>query len=334
LTGKNCDTYKDASVGLIWTKSSNTWTQTHEDIAAGISGNGTSSVILQVQTVPAQPTYYRNGVAIFPCTSPSDTRRQLLFDTTDNKFKAVGCDGSVVIYAGMVDLRTANIPSDDKAGAGAKMVMASSLGPAGVCMEWGVDGAVPAASNLPCGSGGGAGGSNIYTATINFGVVQDLGCSAVSTFTATGVTTNTILSIGYPSGLEAGLQVYAKVTAADTIGVWVCYNSPTFGTTSIDPAIRVFAFRAVESLGYLTGSGTAGGVNIEDTACLSLGTLTVTGAATGDRVVVGPPSSLPASTFVYASVTSANTVTLVGCNFSGSRLSPLASATYNVAVVK
>lgn len=334
LVGKNCDTYKDATVGLIWTKSSGTWTQTHEDIAAGIAGNGTPSIILQVQTMPAQPTYYRSGVAYYPCTSPSDTRRQILFDTSDNKFKSVGCDGSITVYAAMTDLRVSNIPAGDKAGAGSKVVTAAELGPVGVCMEWGANGAVPAASNLPCGSGAGGSGSNIYTSLIDFGVVPDLGCSSVSTFTATGVTTSTILAVGFPVSLEAGLQVFAKVTATDTIGAWVCYNSPTFGTTSIDPLGRVFSFRDISNLGYLTGSGTAGGVDIDDTNCVSIGTVTVTGAAVGDRISIGVPGTLPAMSYVYGSVTSANTVTLVGCNFSGTRLSPLASGTYYVAVVK
>lgn len=333
--GKNCDTYKDSSAGLLWTKASNTWSQTFEDIAAGIAGSGTPAIILQVQTMPAVPTYYRNGTPITPCTSTSDTRRQILFDSSDNKYKALACDGSVVVYATTTDITMANIPSGDKAGSGSKIVTTNALGPAGVCMEWGASGAVAAASGLPCGSGaGGGGGSGSYAATIDFGVVPDMGCTDVSTFTATGVTTgSSIISVGIPASLESGLQVYAKVTAADTIGAWLCYFSPTFGTATINPASASFTFRTVDSLGYLTGSASIGGLTIESDNMVSIGTVTVTGASVGDKVVVTPPSGFPASAIPQAIVTSSNTVTVYVTSL-GTRLDPLATATYKVAVLK
>ena len=331
--GVNCDSYNDVDSGLVYTKSGGAWSQQYEFIAAGIGGSGIPAIIMQVQTMPAQPTYYRNGSPINPCTSTSDTRRQLLFDQSDNRYKALACDGTTVTYARMTDLTAANIPSGDKAGTEAKLVTAAAKGSTGICAEWTATGLGQAASGLPCGSGSGGGGSYSWTGTIDFGVVADLGCTAVSTFTATGATTGMVLAVSNPSGLESGLRTFAKVTAADTIGVWLCYTS-TDGTQTIDPASNTFAVRAVDSLGYISGTASLGGVTIQDTACATLGTITVTGAAAGDVVALGIPSGFPAGVFPSAATTATNTVTVSACNFSGDALDPIGTASYKASVTK
>lgn len=62
-------------------------------------------------------------------------------------------------------------------------------------------------------------------------------------------------------------------------------------------------------------------------------TATVTGAATGDFVIVAPPGNLSAGLVVSAFVSAANTVTIRIVNGTASAIDP-ASATWGVAVLK
>jgi len=60
-------------------------------------------------------------------------------------------------------------------------------------------------------------------------------------------------------------------------------------------------------------------------------TVTVTGAAVGDSVKIGPPAALEAGLSVTGIVTAANTVTIRLCNVTSGAIDP-ASATYRVTV--
>lgn len=62
-------------------------------------------------------------------------------------------------------------------------------------------------------------------------------------------------------------------------------------------------------------------------------TITVTGAATGDTVLLGPPSSLLAGLTVWGRVSAANTVSIRLSNITGSAIDP-AAATWRATVIK
>lgn len=62
-------------------------------------------------------------------------------------------------------------------------------------------------------------------------------------------------------------------------------------------------------------------------------TLTVTGAQTGDSVIVNPSTALEAGLIIYAYVSAADTVTIVASNASAGAIDP-ASRTYYVTVLK
>lgn len=61
-------------------------------------------------------------------------------------------------------------------------------------------------------------------------------------------------------------------------------------------------------------------------------TVTVTGAATGDKVALGAPSTLETGLIAFGFVSAANTVTVRLANLSGSTVDP-ASASWKVAVL-
>ncbi|MBL0057908.1 MAG: hypothetical protein IPP35_02030 [Elusimicrobia bacterium] len=62
-------------------------------------------------------------------------------------------------------------------------------------------------------------------------------------------------------------------------------------------------------------------------------TLTVTGAAVGDTVALGPPGTLPADLMAMAYVSAGNTVTVRLANIGGGSIDP-AAATYRVSVIR
>ncbi len=184
------------------------------------------------------------------------------------------------------------------------------------------------ATNTWTAMGSGSGSATaVYTGALNFGAIPDLGCAEL-TFTATGVTTGAYLAPAWPSGLESGLQPSARVSATDTVAVRLC----NFSGAPADPANATYTVRDVAALGYLSGSGAIDFGSIPDGGC-STSTVTVTGATTGDKLAFGWPSGLETGLQPTAWVTSANTVTVQVCNFSGSAVNP-ASATFSAAVTK
>lgn len=62
-------------------------------------------------------------------------------------------------------------------------------------------------------------------------------------------------------------------------------------------------------------------------------TITVTGAAVGDPVIIGLPSAIETGLVFTAFVSASNTVTLRASNITGSPINP-ASATFNAMVLR
>jgi hypothetical protein len=177
------------------------------------------------------------------------------------------------------------------------------------------------------GTGGGGGGSTVgaWSGTVNIGNLVDGACGE-ATFTATGVLAGAMLAPGWPSGLEAGLLPSMIASAADTIKVRLCNLSGA----EVDPASATFTAQLAQ--GYLNASASINFGSINDAACAT-NTLTVTGAATGDKVSPGWPSGLETGLVGSMRVTAADTVTIQLCNLSGSSVDP-ASATFAAAVIK
>jgi hypothetical protein len=99
----------------------------------------------------------------------------------------------------------------------------------------------------------------------------------------------------------------------------ICYvNSQSGGTSSITK---------------ISGSASiAFSSSIADGGCFVGGTtITVTGANTGDPVIVGPSTALASKVESYGKTTGSNTVTVEVCNFSGGPVTP-GTATYTAQV--
>lgn len=109
---------------------------------------------------------------------------------------------------------------------------------------------------------------------------------------------------GQPNGL-ATLNASGKVPASQLAGVSAV--APLTATATLDFASTV------------TG------------AIAAPLTVTVTGAAVGDKVVLGAPSTLEAGLIAFGFVSATNTVTIRLANLSGGTVDP-ASASWKVAV--
>jgi hypothetical protein len=172
---------------------------------------------------------------------------------------------------------------------------------------------------------GGSGGGGEWSGTLDFGAIPDMSCGQLS-YTATGATTGAVVAQSLPPGIEPGLIAESWVSAADTVTVRVC----NFSGASIDPSAGTFKAKQIN--GYLNGQATIDFTSIPDGSCVS-GTITVTGAATGDHVSAGWPPGLETGLVGVMSVTAADTVTVRLCNFSGDAVDP-ASATFKAAIIK
>jgi hypothetical protein len=176
------------------------------------------------------------------------------------------------------------------------------------------------------GSGGGS-GSGIYSGVVDFGVIPDLGCSTL-TYSATGLAVGTSLATALPSGLETGLTVIAWASAADTVSVRACNASGA----AVNPASATYKVRDIESLGYMTWSGTLNFGSIADGNCAEL-TMTATGAAALDQVAAAWPAALETGLVGSMYVSAVNTLAVRLCNFSGAAVDP-ASATFKASMTR
>jgi len=85
-------------------------------------------------------------------------------------------------------------------------------------------------------------------------------------------------------------------------------------------------------LGFITATATLDFGSIATTATADL-TITVTGAAVGDAVILGLPAAPAAGIVFFAFVSAADTVKVRAMNITGLSVDP-ASATYRATVIK
>jgi hypothetical protein len=107
-------------------------------------------------------------------------------------------------------------------------------------------------------------------------------------------------------------------------------------------ARTTFSGPVVSTNGFIAGSGATVTKILTATATLDFGsisaaaqadlTITVTGAATGDEVIMSLPAAPTAGLVFNAFVSAANTVTIRASNITGSPVDP-ASASYGVIVI-
>jgi hypothetical protein len=175
------------------------------------------------------------------------------------------------------------------------------------------------------GQGGGS-GIGRTSAVLTFASAIPDGGWAEQTFTWTGITTADTVVIGPPSTLTSGLDVSARVSAANTVAVRL-FNS---SGASVTPGSATY--KAVLAVYNLNGSSALDFGSIPDGgyACL---TFTLTGALAGDPVVLGPPAALENGLNSFAYVSAADTIKVCNKNFSGAAIDP-ASATYTATIAK
>ena len=235
-------------------------------------------------------------------------------------------ESSVTQHQAALSISYSQIPSGDKAGSGTKIVGTSALGTSGNCMQWGAAGATD--SGAPCGTGSGGSITGLYSGVLNFGSIADGSCSDL-TFSASGATANMPLALSLPSGINAGVVGNAFVSAANTVSVRLC----NFSGASVDPASATYYVRNLDTLGYLSASNTIDPSALADGSCATAGTITVTGAVTGDNVAPGWPSTLDAGVVGTMFVSATDTVSVRLCNWSGATVD-VASSTFKAGITK
>ena len=107
-------------------------------------------------------------------------------------------------------------------------------------------------------------------------------------------------------------------------------------------ATSTFSGPVVSQNGFIVGSGATISKALSASASLNFGsisaaaqadlTITVTGAAAGDEVIMALPAAPAAGLVFNAFVSAANTVTIRASNITGSSVDP-AAATYGVIVL-
>lgn len=122
----------------------------------------------------------------------------------------------------------------------------------------------------------------------------------------------------------------------------IIFSTPAAGSTGTTARTASERVR-ISSAGITIGSGSAISKVLTATASLDFGsiaaqssadlTVTVTGAATGDAVIMGLPASPSAGVVFNAFVSSANTVTIRATNATSGAIDP-ASATYRATVIQ
>lgn len=223
-------------------------------------------------------------------------------------------------YAPGTSIASADLPYPGTSAKGA--ILATACPADKFVTGYGADGAPV------CGSPSGVSSSAFYSGIIDFGPVADGAC-ARSTISATGATTGRALAFSLPSSLGGNMSGSAFVSAPDEITVCLC----NFSGATLDPASATFAVRDMHSLGYYTGAATIDVEMLADGAC-GTGSIPVMGAAPGDNVAVGWPSTLETGlTGTAGYVSEAGTVTVRICNFSGATIDP-ASASFSAAITK
>lgn len=194
---------------------------------------------------------------------------------------------------------------------------------------------------------------------------SNLAQRAIVNFHGTGVTCsdiapNTDCSIpGIPSGFYSqAFTTQTSVTLTHNLGTTVvivqCYNSASprvfidWDSVTLTDANNVAVTFAQSQSGVCYVNSQSGGVSvvtkisgsssiafgssIPDGSCAVGGTtITVTGANTGDPVIIGPLVPLASGVESYGKTTGSNVVTVEDCNFSGGAVTP-GTTTYTAQV--
>jgi hypothetical protein len=175
---------------------------------------------------------------------------------------------------------------------------------------------------------GGSGSSGVgrLAPTVAFASAILDGTCAENTFTWTGVATTDTIVAGWPAALPAGLIGNMFVSATNTGTIRLCNLSGG----SITPGSLMY--NATLSVYNLNGSATINFASIADGECL-VDTFALTGAAAGDPVVAGWPSTLETGLFGNMRASATDVVEVRLCNLSGAAVNP-ASQTFKASIAK
>lgn len=183
----------------------------------------------------------------------------------------------------------------------------------------------PGAWSQIAGGGGSSSVTGLYSAPLDFAELCD-GCTAELSYTATGLAAGQPVAAG-PPDLPAGVLA-SPIAKADQV-TWRLTN---VSGAPVNLASATWAVRDLGTLGYLTASGTIDYAELCD-GCGLTQTLTLNGAAAGDRVALGLPAAIEAGIQATAWVSAANTISIRLSNFSGAPVNP-ASATFSAAITR
>lgn len=165
----------------------------------------------------------------------------------------------------------------------------------------------------------------VQSASLTFTPMLDGVCQD-RTFSFTGAGSSTQLVAGLPSNLPAGVDAIMFANAPNSVDVRLCNHS------GVTQNMGTYSFSA-KTPGYaLTASAALTFSSIADGACGSQ-PLTLTGANPGDPVASGFPAGMNSGLTGNMTVSSANTVNVLLCNYSGGPWTGSAQ-TYMATIVK
>jgi hypothetical protein len=143
---------------------------------------------------------------------------------------------------------------------------------------------------------------------------------------------NATKDIAYFSG-KAGLRLFTNETQRLQIteSGSVIVSSNTLSVDGSGGSLKVGG-QGTPVTSYLSATQLLSFPSIAKNTTAEL-TITVTGAAVGDTVALGPPGTLPADLMAMAYVSANNTVTVRLANIGGGSITP-AAATYRVSVIR
>jgi len=153
------------------------------------------------------------------------------------------------------------------------------------------------------------------TATLATTTITDLTVTTASStnlnVSSNATSSNLSVTEIFRSGSSASAQFYIDSSGnASTTGDLIVGGNVTLATTTIGGGTPIRK--------HLSATGTVGyaGAEIATSSCIT-DTITVTDAAAGDTVVLGPPSDLEAGLVGFGLVSGVNTVTVRLCNLTG-----------------
>lgn len=177
--------------------------------------------------------------------------------------------------------------------------------------------------DLFTGTGDGAGGGISGSSSIDYATIPDGSC-ADNTFSVTGLAAGDTLSVGLPSGISGGILGMGFASAMDTAKVRLC----NFSGAAVDLSSLTYS---VTHPAAISSAATKDFGAIADGTCAT-DTFTLTGAAAGVRVTPGWPAALESGLLGSMFASSADTITIRICNWSGATVDP-ASGTFSASIL-